>query len=879
LLDGRAGVLLVEGEAGIGKTSLWQAAVARARDSGYRVLSSRAAQAEAQVSFAAVADLLADAGDALGALAEPQRRALEVALLLRDPGESPPELGAIAFALLSVLRGLSGRALVAVDDAQWLDPPSAAALQFALRRGPCPALISARSDGRGPVPLELDKLPAGALERMRLTGLRAGGLQRLLRARLGVSFPRHLLRRVHELSGGNPFFALELARLASDGGDPVHGELPLPRDLHELTRARLEALPPATLEALAVASALRRPTLALVEAATGGDATRALRAAADANVAWVDGGEVRFAHPLLARAAYEEMGPTRRRATHRRLAALAADAEERGRHLAIAADGPDEQVAAALDAAAAAARARGARDAAALLLQRALDLTPAGGSRVPRALAASGAFADAGDWARARALAARAVDAAPAGPARAEALLQLASCHDDPLPLAERARAEAGDDPALRARVGVLVADRRLLVDMGAALADARAAVVDAELSGDAALLAQALTMRAFLAGATLAEDPFVHLDRAQALEAAGARVPQYFSAISSLAIVRMWRDELDEARELFGVLLARARAGGDEQAAVFPLQHLSMIEWRAGRLDAAERHVTEALEAWEASGDPQGLAALLGSRAAVEALRGDHDAARATIAEAAALGVDDELAALRRRAQLGFMALTEGRPADALAELAALPEALAAVGIREPGIVPCHGDLIEALVAAGHGDEAAALVTELQAIDRPRPQVWARRGQGLLAAAAGDIDRAAAELAGALEAGDALPCPQERARTLLELGRVQRRAKRRGAARTTLAEAAEAFTAVGARRWTERARAELDRVGGRAPSRDALTSAEQRVAALVAAGRTNKEVAAELFVSVHTVEAALTRVYGKLGVRSRSELAARFKH
>jgi DNA-binding CsgD family transcriptional regulator len=352
--------------------------------------------------------------------------------------------------------------------------------------------------------------------------------------------------------------------------------------------------------------------------------------------------------------------------------------------------------------------------------------------------------------------------------------------------------------------------------------------------------------------------------------------VPQYFSSTSSFAIVHMWRDELDAARARFAAMLARARTAGDDQARAFPLQHLALVEWRAGRLDAAERHVAEALEAWEASGDRQGLAAIYGSRAQIEALRGRHDDARRTVAEADALGAPDELARLRRSALLGYLALTEGRFANALAELEPLPATLERIGIREPGIVPCHGDLIEALVTAGRGDEARPLIARLREIGRPRALVYAWRGDGLVAAAAGEFDAAAAALERALE--PELPALHERGRTLLELGRVRRRLRRRGAARATLDEALAAFEAVGAASWAERVRAELGRIGGRAPSRDELTAAERRVAERVAAGRTNKEVAAELFLTVHTVEAALTRVYAKLGVRSRSELASRFK-
>lgn len=877
-LTGRRGVLLLEGDAGIGKTSVWEAGLQLAKTEGYRVLSSRAAQAEAHVSFAAIADLLSDARAVFEELAEPQRRALEVALLLRDAEGTPPELASIAFAVLSALRALAARepVLVALDDAQWLDRPSATALQFALRRldrEQCAALIAARSR---PL-LDLDRLPADRVVRLPLEGLRIGGLQRLLRARLGVAFPRHVLRRVHELSAGNPFFAIELARfLAARGDQALTGDLPLPHDVHELTRGRLASLPPKTLDALAVAAALHRPTLAVLEAATRADPTRTLRPAADADVAWIDGGEVRFAHPLLARAAYEELGPARRRGVHGRLAELVRDPEERARHLALAAEEADEGVAAALEGGAAAARARGARDAAASLLQEAVTLTPLdSGALVRRAIAASRAYADVGDWTRARILAGRAVDAAAPGAERAEALLQLASCHDDPLAVAERALGEAGDDVALRARVGILLADRRLLTDMASARDDARAAVSDAEAAGDDALLAQALAMSGLMDAGTLTRDPFADLERARALEDSGAKVPLYFSAISSLAIVHLWRDELEPARVLFTELLRRAERGGDDQGRVFPLQHLAMVALRGGEIDEAERCVAAALEAWEASGDPQGLAAVYGSRAHAEAMRGRHDDARATIEEAEALEVDDVLAGLRRRALLGYLALAEERPDDALAALEPLPAALAEAGVREPGIVLYHGDLIEALVGHGRLHDARAVIAQVRGFGRPRMQAWVRRGEGLLAAADGALDDARVAFEAACVS--AAP-PYEVGRALLELGRVQRRAKRRADARASLERAAAIFERLGSGVWAARVAAERARIGGRAPSPRELTAAEERVANLVAAGRTNKEVAAELFLSVHTVEATLTRVYGKLGVRSRTELAGRFK-
>lgn len=184
--------------------------------------------------------------------------------------------------------------------------------------------------------------------------------------------------------------------------------------------------------------------------------------------------------------------------------------------------------------------------------------------------------------------------------------------------------------------------------------------------------------------------------------------------------------------------------------------------------------------------------------------------------------------------------------------------------------------DLVEAHIGAGNLHAAEEHVSRLEAEDELVARATATRGRGLLAAANGDTADAIDALAESRELWDRVEVPFERGRALLFLGTAQRRAKRRGAARETLEDARRTFAAIGARRWSARAAAELQRIGGRTRGGNELTAAEQRVAALVAAGKSNKEAAAALFVTVHTVEAALTRIYGKLGIRSRSELAAK---
>jgi DNA-binding CsgD family transcriptional regulator len=200
-------------------------------------------------------------------------------------------------------------------------------------------------------------------------------------------------------------------------------------------------------------------------------------------------------------------------------------------------------------------------------------------------------------------------------------------------------------------------------------------------------------------------------------------------------------------------------------------------------------------------------------------------------------------------------------------------------MGYRNPGVRPVYADAIEATIQAGDLD-CEAEIDELETAGRSLDYPWAlatsARCRGLLLAARGELDSAAAELQRALQEHDRSPQPLELGRTLLTLGTVQRRGKQRAAARTTLDRALELFDGLGAALWAERAAAELARIPGRGRASGELTETERRVAELVAEGLSNKEVAARLFVSVRAVEANLSKVYAKLGVRSRTELAAR---
>jgi predicted ATPase len=302
-------MLVLSGEPGIGKTVLWEMGVERARQRLARVLSYRAVEAETAISFAGLSELLSGVVDEiLPSLAVPRRRALEVALLLQEPGERSPEPRAIGLALLDGVRALcaTGPVIVAIDDLQWLDLPSVGVLQFALRR--------LRDDHVGflatvrPAPGDEARVDLGRslserqVERLSVGPLSIGALFRVLRDRLGLELSRPQLVQLREMTGGNPFFALEVGRELATAR-PVPGRpFPVPGTLAQLLGKRLARLPADTREVLLSAAALARPTVAALQFAHGkGEwVTDALENAAQAGVVRLEDAQVRFAHPLLA---------------------------------------------------------------------------------------------------------------------------------------------------------------------------------------------------------------------------------------------------------------------------------------------------------------------------------------------------------------------------------------------------------------------------------------------------------------------------------------------------------------------------------------------------------------------------------------------------
>jgi DNA-binding NarL/FixJ family response regulator/RecA/RadA recombinase len=871
--------LAIVGEPGIGKTTVWSEAVARARRSETTVLVARPSESEATLAFAGLADLLAGAPeDRLAALPAPQRDALEVALL-RMPARRPPERRLVGTALLSLLRGLAatpGGVALGVDDLQWLDAPSAAAIGFALRRlgaEPVRALLAVRS-GEAERSLVAELEHDERLVRVELGPLSVAALHRILSQELGRTFPRPTLVRIGQLSDGNALYALEIARrLEREDGRDLH-ELPVPESLQTLVAARVHALPFETRAALLRAAALARPDLRLVGAA-------ALAPAEEAGLVRIAAGDrVEFAHPLFASAVYSSTPLARRREAHRELAAAVADPDEIVRHLALACDGPDAEVAGALRDAARRARARGAPETAAELAQLALRLLPDDDvSRDELRLEVAGYLSFAGDFQRARRLLEELRGDLEPGDLLARAMLTLAEIdywrkgESAALALGEEALAVARG-PLVRARCHVAIAMDAGTVDLPKAAAAARTALelLDSRTDAEPDLVSAALGARV-RADLFLGEGLDVEAaERALALEGNSAAGAVDTRAVFKLGQWLRYVDDFDGARAKLAAAERAAVEEGDESSLANILLNRVALETWAGNWSEAAELTGRMNDAFEQLGtDPGGLGPWL---VYVDAHAGRPQPVQAV----AARGRPREpiVAAILDRC-LGLVELAAGDYQAADRDLSAALAEIDRVGFREPGVWRVEGDAIEAAVGVGDLSRAEALVSlfeERAARSRiPWSLAVSARCRGLLLAARGELEEAAAALERADAEHERCPLPFERARTLLVQGQVLRRLKRKRQARASLEEALAIFRRLGAEAWERRAEAELARVVvRRAPNE--LSATELRIATLAAAGLTNKAIAAEVFVTQKAVEANLARAYRKLGIRSRAQLA-----
>jgi DNA-binding CsgD family transcriptional regulator len=893
--------LILGGEAGIGKSVLWLDAVARAESRDYRALSSRPTESEAKLSFAALGDLLDGVVDeALDTLPAPQRAALEVALLRREAAGSPPDRRTLSSAFHAVLIALAsaGPLLLAVDDAQWLDAASARVLEFAIRRlhdVPIGILITARSGEFDPLPLGIDRaLAPERIHRLLVGPITQEATRDLLHAELSARLPRSVLLQIDATAAGNPFLALELGRAILRRGidrEPA-GSLPVPSTLIDLVADRLSGLSDPIRHVLLLTAAAAQPTASLIAQAIGRpEADHDVASAVDQGVIEASTGRIRPAHPLLATVQYSLSSGDERREAHRSLATVVVDQEERARHLALAAERPDEHVAEELEAASRHASGRGAPDAAAELADLARELTPADDAeeRIHRTIHAGQFAFEAGELGRAAAFLEEVVAETPAGSLRAEALLFLARVryhsHDAraALALAEQALEEVGDDEELKPHVQLeLAAAAEAVGDRSRARIHAGEAVSLAQAEGDDAVVAEALALAGFhdfLAGEP---DAVSTMNRALELEGATVAVRPLRSPTFRRACLAMWMDELDAARATFADLAKRCREGGDEASLAVILFMLAQVECSAGNWSEGGAYADESCEitAWTGHLPYRSLA--LSARAMIDGHLGRADPARATAEEGLRLGQRSGLvqASQFNLAALGFLELSLDNPKETNNLLWPLAEGVLASGVREPGVLRFLPDEIEALIAIGETDTARSILEPFGAQAAKLGRTWAlatsERGWGLLDASIGKLPDALAAFERAIEHHEKIDQPFELGRTLLAQGQAFRRMKQWRLARDSLARSLAIFERLGSVLWADKATTEMARIGGRSPGPLDLTPTEQEVAELVGSGLTNREAASALFMTVSTVEANLRRIYRKLGVRSRTELSRR---
>ncbi len=896
-IPARFAVLLFSGPAGIGKTALWEHALAEAQARGYRVVVSRPTEMETGLAFAALDDLVGELTDeSLAGLPEPQQVALQAALL-RVPVATPPQPLAVALAVGQVVRESAARQplVIAIDDVPWLDEPSARVLDYVLRRldGEAVGVIAGqRSTAADEVIEAFRGIAPDRIIRRDLRGLSIDDVDSLLRSHLGLDLPRPTLVRLHAVSGGNPFYAIELGRAIASGEATADAEaLAVPPTLDRLVGKRLDGLDPDAAAVTVYAAAASQPTAELLAAAVGADpARRGLAAAEGASVLIAERGHLRFAHPLLSAAAYGRLTPDERQAVHARLADVVVDEEERARHLARATTRPDDAVAGALERAALAVSGRGAPDAAARLAERAADLTPdrdrpAANRRL--SLAAQQHLV-AGDVGRARSVLQRLVDEAEGPAERAEALARMAHLllvqaeWDAARALYDEAASIVDDDPRRRIPIELGLAGVAYVTwrDLDAGAAHAAEALRLAEMLGDPIVLSQTLGHAASWRG-RLGQDWRELMERADRLAAVSDGIPAVEHP--DLQFMRLLRDagEFDAARRRVDRLIAYARERGDWHGLPRLLLAKAGIEARSGDVASAMSTLDDARTGVYQTGEGAWVDDLNVLTHRLAALHGDiADARRIEAAVRGRLQANPALAHERwsTAVSAGELDLALGDAAAARRRIEPLLAAAADDPLKPAAACTLIVLGVEVMVGAGRIDDAAALVDawmpRLRSSGVPWIEAEVERAVAVLLAAKGDVDGALAAVDKAISLADAAGIPFILARALLTAGEVRRRARQKARAREALGSAVEIFTGLGARLWADRARAELARVAPKRPAGAALTGTEQRVVELVANGRSNREIADALFMSVHTVEAHLTRLFRELDVHSRIELA-----
>jgi DNA-binding CsgD family transcriptional regulator len=886
--ESRSGVLVIRGEAGVGKSALLEDA--RERSSGMQALSCAGVESEAALPFAALYELLRPVLHHLEQVPRPQADALRGALGLAAARGGDRFL--VSLAVLSVLSEAAEQRplLCLVDDAHWLDDASADALVFVARRLEAERIVLLFAAREG----EVREFDAPELAELRLAGLAADAAAALLDRHAGVALSPETRARLIEATGGHPLALLELPSTLSEaqlaGGEPLLTPLPVSARLERAFLARVRELPEETQTLLLVAAADDTGELstALRAAARLDVPAEALDAAEEAGLASIRDAVLELRHPLVRSAVYQGAPLSKRQAAHRALGNVLegdADADRRAWHRAAASVGPDPAAVAELEQAAVRAQRRSGFVAASLAYERAGALTPDEAERARLLTAAAENAWFGGRLDRTRMLLERArplasepqphadidrylglVELTGGAPAeacrllvrsaaavasvdgeRALELLNLASVAafyaDDvaaAVTIAELARkVDVGDTPFARALVELLVGiGAHYEGDLGRAAASLRSAVsIEAELESDP-------------------------LDARRVALLFGGRAAFYLG-------------DDEAARRSAQLAAAQMRAEGALGLLTPILPRLVHAEMWAGRWPAASANAREGLRLAREIGQFDLVAYQLVLLALIAAHRGAEDECRSLAAEGYELASARGLAVVASLANwaLALLELELGRSEEAFLrarEISTTPAVLFMTGL----------DLIEAAVRAGEVATAHDWLDYYEAWAERAGAAWARavalHGRALLA---DDEEESERLFEAALDMHAQAARPFERARAQLAFGEFLRRARRPRDARQHLRAALDGFAAVGAELWAERTRVEL-RASGKtarrrvAATRDQLTEQELQIAHFVAQGLSNREVAAQLFLSPRTIAAHLRNIFRKLGITSRTELA-----
>ncbi|GJF11587.1 transcriptional regulator [Mycolicibacterium cyprinidarum] len=885
--------LLIEGQAGIGKTTLWSSLLREASDRGFRVLSARVGQTESVMAFAALADLLGDLEpDCFAPLPGLQRLALDRVLLRAGADGPATDQRVVAAGFVTVLHALADHSpvILAIDDAQWLDSSSRAAVEFAVRRlkGPFGVLVTERcesGDSTTAAWMHLDR-PDG-LNRTAVRPLNTRELHAVISERLGRTFSRPTVLRIAEISAGNPFFALELGRAINDG--TTSAEQPLPATLADLVHRRIGLLDDAARSLLLSVACAADPTvevLANANSVTTAQLVERLELVESEGIVTLEGNRVRFTHPLLATGVYTDAGPTMRRAMHRTLGTLETQPELKARHLALAAASADAEILSALDEASDAARARGAPAAAAELVDLAIGL---GGDTPLRRIRSAENHFLAGDTTKAGAVL-DTTDSIEPGILRALAFTLRATVrmyhngHAEAVALLSQALDDAAGNVPMMVQVLLRLSfAQNSIGEFDDARRHSRDAVKLADELDVPGITSAALAWSVhlnFQCGCGLDEKA---LRRSLELYDSSLDLPIIFRAPMVNALVLSVTGRLEQAhRELTALRAVCVERGAESDmmaiAGFLAINHV----WR-GQLTEAAAEAADAVERAEQLGGEDVLLIPMTVRAAVWAYAGREHEARADAQWVL------NASKSRRSSQ---MADWPGMTLCFLEEsLGNHREALQALDMTflESGQVPATElmlswhlpDVIEAMVSVGRLDDAETLTGALEQNGIAHGRAWMKavgaRCRAMLLAAHGDVPAGELMAHQAMAEHDALPMPFERARTQLILGQLQRRLRQKHTAAANLTEALQTFEGLGTPLWAQRAQAELARTVV-TPNDDLsqLTPSEQRVAEMAASGATNKDIAAAMFISTKTVEHNLTKVYRKLGIGSRAELGRR---